>query len=453
MDNWDKIFKTYDVRGVYPREINEEVAYKIGRAVAKFLKNKEIAIGQDNRLSSEGLFKSLCAGVCDGGADVIDVGLVTTPMLYWVVARYGYKGGIMVTASHNSAEYNGFKIVKEKSIPIDEDSGLKKIKKIVAKGKFKDKKRGKITKKDVFLDYIENIFRFIDINSIKPLKTVVDTGNGAAGLIVPEIFKRVPAKLIHIFAELDGAYPNHNPNPVLPENTAALQKKVVSEKADCGIAFDGDGDRILFVDEKGERINPNFIFTLLIDRFFRNKGKIVYDVSASRIVREEIKKSGNTTLCTRVGYSFLKEKMSKLNVVFGGESSGHYYLGEDYYIESPFFVLFKILEIISKEGKPLSELIKPFDKYYLERINFKIKENPDKILKELEKKYKKDPARLGRPGKVSLFDGLTIEHSDWWFNIRISNTEPVLRLTIEADTKELLEEKKQELLKLIPSSL
>ena len=205
----------------------------------------------------------------------------------------------------------------------------------------------------------------------------------------------------------------------------------------------------MFVSEKGERINPSFIFALLIDRFFRNKGKIVYDASASRIVREEIKKSGNTTLCTRVGYSFLKEKMSKLNVVFGGESSGHYYLGEDYYNESPFFVLFKILEIISREGKPLSELIKPFDKYYLERINFKIKENPDKILRELEKKYKKDPARHGRPGKVSLFDGLTIEHTDWWFNLRSSNTEPVLRLTIEANTEELLKEKKQEISRII----
>jgi len=442
MNNLEKIFRVYDIRGIYPNEINEDMAYKIGRAVAKFLKSKEIVIGRDNRLSSELLSKSLCEGVQDEGVDVLDIGIVTTPMFYLVVAKYDYDGGIMITASHLPKEYNGFKIVRANAMPVGMDSGLGKIKKIV-KGDYSTKwqgKRGQLSKRDVLFHYLKNILRFIDKKSIKPLKVVIDTANGTAGLVVKELAKILPINIIHLFSELDGSFPNHQPNPIIPENTRVVQKKVLSQKADLGIAFDGDGDRILFIDEKGQRINPNFIAALIINRIFKNANRrISFDTPTSWIVRQEIKKSGNIPILTRVGHTFLKEKILREKAIFGAESSGHYYFIDDYSVESPFFVLFKILEIISKERKLLSKLIKPFEKYYLERNDLEI-EKPDKKIKELEKKYKK-------PSKLSLYDDLTIEYPKWWFNIRISNTDPAItRLAIEAKTKDLLEKKKKELL-------
>lgn len=459
MTNLDKIFRAYDIRGIYPGEINEEVAYKIGRAVAKFLKTKEIIVGRDNRTSSENLFKVLAEGVRDQGVDVIDIGLTTTPMFYFSAVNWNIKGGVMITASHNPPQYNGFKIIRDKAMPVGEDSGLKKIKKLIEKNRFSNKSRGGLIEKEPLGDYIKNILRFINPKGIKPLKIIIDTANGTAGLVVPELFKqsslrsqkphlsdkRIFINLTHIFANLDGSFPYHNPDPTKPENTKVLQEKVLSEKADLGAAFDGDGDRILFVDEKGNRINPNFIFALLINNFFQNKGKILYDVIASRVVKEEIEKTGNIPVCSKVGHTFVKEKMKKDNIVFGAESSGHYYLKDNYFIESPFIILLKVLEILSKSRKPFSELIKPLQRYYLERINFKIKDTKlqgPNIVKQIKKRYKKT-------AKISCVDGLTVEFSDWWFNLRPSHTEPVLRFTIEAKTKELLEEKKKEVLSFI----
>ncbi len=459
MSNLDKIFQAYDIRGIYPEEINEEVAYKIGRAVAKFLKTKEIIIGRDSRISSDNLFKVLSEGVRDEGVGVIDIGLTTTPMLYFSIVKWGIKGGVMITASHNPPQYNGFKIVRDEAMPVGEDSGLKKIKKLVERNKFNDKNRGGLKNKGILNEYVKNILRFTTPEVIRPLKIIADTANGTAGIIIPKLFrqsflqspksnlfdKRIPANLIHIFAPLDGSFPGHNPDPTNPENTKALQEKVLSEGADLGVAFDGDGDRILFIDEKGRRINPNFIFTLLINNFFQNKGKILYDVIASRIVKEEIEKTGNIPVCSKVGHTFVKEKMKKDNIVFGAESSGHYYLKDNYFIESPFIVLLKVLEILSQSHQSLSELIRPFQKYYLERINLRIKNTEFQrinIVKQIKKKYKKTV-------KISRFDGLTFEFPDWWFNLRSSHTEPVLRLTIEAKTKKLLKEKKQEILSFV----
>lgn len=442
MDALDKIFKAYDIRGIYPTEINEDIAHRIGRGTAKFLKAEKIVIGRDNRLSSDSLFKALCDGIQDEGVDILDIGITTTPIFYLVVAKYGYDGGIMISASHNPREYNGFKIVKSGSAPVGEESGLQEIKKIVKKLKpisLKNKiKRGKLEQRDVIEHYLKNILRFVDIESIKPLKVVVDTANGAAGLVVKELDKRLPITMIHLFPELDGSFPNHQPNPMHPAATAVLQERVLKQKADFGIAFDGDGDRILFIDEKGKRINPNYIAALIVNRFFKNAGgRISFDTPASWVLQEEIRKTGNIPICTKVGHIYLKERILRQKAIFGAESSGHYYLLDDYSVESPFFVFFKILELISKEGKPLSAMIKPFQRYFINGAVFKA-ENAEKKIKKVEKFYKDAP-------RLSLYDGLSVDYPNWHFVLRISHTEPIMRLVVEAKTQKLLDAKMKQI--------
>jgi len=417
MDNLDKIFRAYDVRGVYPDEINEELAYKIGRATAQFLKAKKVVIGRDNRFSSDNLFKVLCEGIRDQGTDVIDIGLSTTPMFYWAVAHHKHNGGVMITASHNPPQYNGFKIVKKRALPVGWDSGLKKIKKLVEKGKFKNKNRGQLKIKEVLSEYIDNILKFIQIKKLKRFEINIDTSEGTAELIISELFKKIPAQ------------------------------RTLSKEADLGVIFDKDGDRILFADEKRIKINPDLITALLIHYFFKKSGKILYTTVASRVVREEIERTGNEPVYSRVGHTFVLRKMAKEKIIFGAESSGHYYLKDNYYLDSPLFVLMKVLELLSRERKPLSELIKSFNKYFQKKVNFPAKE-PEKLLK----KIKKPLIRQWQKGKITKIDGLTIEYPDWWFNLRPSNTEPLLRLSIEANSKELLEEKTNELTKVVPSS-
>jgi len=445
MDNWDKIFKAYDIRGIYPTEINEDVAYKVGRGVARFLRAQKIVIGRDNRLSSDSLFAALSEGILDEGVNILDIGYATTPMFYLVVAKYEYGGGVMITASHNPKEYNGFKVVAAQSVPIGEETGLLEIKKIIHNLKPVQKpvkQRGQIEERDVLEHYLKNILRFVDIESIKPLKVIVDTGNGTAGIVMKELDKRLPIKVVQLFPELDGNFPNHQPNPMHPEATRVLQEKIIRQKADFGVAFDGDGDRILFLDENGERINPNHLAALIINRFYKDaSGKISFDTPTSWIVREQIAKTGNTPICTKVGHVHLKDKILREKAIFGAESSGHYYLLEDYSIESPFFVFFKVLELISKEGKPLSLLIKPFQKYYIDGKIFRI-ENREAKIKKAENFYK-------NAQRVSLYDGLTVEYPNWHFILRASNTEPVLRLVVEAKTQKMLDAKMKEITALV----
>ena len=446
MNALDKIFKAYDIRGIYPTEINEDIAYKIGRGVARFLKAEKIVIGRDNRLSSDSLFRALCDGVQDEGTDILDIGITTTPVFYLVVSKYEYDGGVMISASHNPKEYNGFKIVKVGSIPIGEESGLQEIKKIVRKltpihSKHKIR-RGKLEQRDVLRHYLKNILRFVDIEAIKPLKVIVDTANGVAGPIIEELDKRLPITLIHLFSEMDGRFPNHQPNPMHPAATAVLQEKILKQKADFGIAFDGDGDRILFIDERGERINPNYIAALIVNRFFKGAGgRISFDTPTSWVLREEIKKTGNIPICTRVGHVYLKERILRQNAIFGAESSGHYYLLDDYSVESPFFVFFKILELLSREKKTLSQMIKPFEKYFINGAVFK-SENAEKKMKKVEKFYKDAP-------RVSLYDGISIDYPNWHFVLRVSHTEPIMRLVVEATTQKILDAKMKQIRSLL----
>jgi len=445
-----KIFKAYDIRGIYPSEINEKSAYLIGRAFVGFLnkKNPKIAVGRDNRLSSPSLFKSLTEGIIDQGGEVINIGLSISPLLYFTVGHLKLDGGINITASHNPSKYNGFKLVGGNVFPISEKTGIKEIKALASKGTFERKKikKGKMIKKDVLKDYIRFNLKGNNLKSIKSLNIVIDTANAVPGVIVPKFFKETKCNIYHLFSKLDGSFPNHEPSPHEGKNLKELEKEVLNKKADLGIAFDGDGDRIIFVDEKGKMIRGDFITVLMIGLILReNPGeKILYDIRSSNIVRDTIKEKGGKAVAGRMGHTFIKEKMRKKNIFFQGELNGHYYLKDHYFSEAPFFVIFKILEEISKTGKTISQLVEPYNKkyFYSGEINFQIR-NKKKVLETLEKKY------ANKGGKVLKIDGLRVDFKDWWFLVRASNTEPLIRLVVEANTESLMREKIKEIKSLI----
>ncbi|MDD5145548.1 MAG: phosphomannomutase/phosphoglucomutase [Candidatus Pacebacteria bacterium] len=439
------IFKAYDIRGKYPGEINKNSAFQIGKGFASFLKVRkpEIVVGRDNRLSSLDLFSGISKGVSSQGGRVINIGLSTTPMLYWACANFKHDGGIEITASHNPPEYNGFKLVKRPALPISEVSGLEEIKILAGKNLKEKKGNFPLTKKEVLKEYSKFNFDKFPKENFRNLKIVIDTANGVSGLIIPEISKKFPFKICHLFKKLDGSFPNHNPDPSKSENLISLQKEVAKRKADLGVAFDGDGDRIAFVNENGNIVPNDFILALLAGYLLREnpKNKILYDLRSSNIVREVISESGGTPVISRIGHSFIKEKMRKENILFGGELSGHFYHKDYYFCEAPIFVLLKICEILSNEKRKLSEIIFEFEKYcHSGEINFEIKDKEGKI-REIKNRY--------QSGKIIEIDGLRVDFEDWWFLVRPSNTEPLLRLILEAKTKELLEEKRKELSDLI----
>lgn len=431
------IFKAYDVRGIYPREINEEAAYLIGRAFVDFLKKKNptIVVGRDNRLSSPALFKSLTKGIIDQGGNVVDIGLSITPLLYWTCAHFRFDGGINITASHNPTEYNGFKFVRKGAVPVSGESGIKEIQKIVSRNKFPQKRKGKIVEKKVLRDYINFNTKEFDFKKIKPLKIVIDTANAVPGTVIPEFFKKTRCKIYHICSKLDGRFPNHLPSPHEEKNLKDLKKEILKRKANLGIAFDGDGDRVVFVDEKSEMVRGDFITALMVELILKDYPgeKILCDVRSSNIVRDTVREHGGKVVLGRVGHSFIKERMRKENIIFQGELNGHYYLRSHYFSEAPFFVIFKILEKMSETGESMSGIVKPFQRYFHSgEINFVVK-NKKEVIKTLEYKFRK--------GKISKIDGLRVDFPDWWFNVRPSHTEPVLRLVVEAKTKELMRQK------------
>lgn len=432
-----EIFKAYDIRGIYPAEINGESAHLIGRAFAKFLGKPKvkIAVGRDNRLSSLALHGSLIKGLHDSGANVIDIGLSPTPVLYFAVAHYGYDGGINITASHNPKEYNGFKLVREKAVPIGENTGLNVIKTIAEKLTGNNLVNLAAAKKNVVQDYVKFNLKEVNIKSLKPLKIVIDTANAVPGILIPELSRKLPIEIVHLFQKLDGNFPNHSPDPSKKENLRSLCLEVKKRKADLGVAFDGDGDRIVFVDEKGKIISSDIIIALMAERILKEnlRGKILYDVRSSRSVKEVIEENGGEPVIWRVGHSFIKEKMRKDAIIFGGEFSGHFYYQKHYFCEVPLFVLLKIIEAISKSEKTLSQLIRPYRRYYHSgEINFEVEDKLGKI-RELKKSF--------GGGKILEIDGLRVDFEDWWFNVRPSNTEPLLRLVVEAKTKSLMREK------------
>lgn len=437
------IYKAYDIRGIYPTELNEDTARKIGMAMPPVLRAKNIVSGRDMRLSAPSIQNAFIEGATSVGCDILDIGMVSTPMNYFAIGFYKRDGGAQATASHNPGKYIGFKVSREQAIPLSYETGIGDIEKIVTSGKFPPpaKKPGKVEKKNILADYKKHILSFA--NKIRPMKIVVDTGNGAVGAYFMDVFGDLPLEIIPLFFEPDGTFPNHEANPLKLENMRDLQRAVREHKADLGVAFDGDGDRSACVDENGAIITSDMITALLArEILLKEKGAgILYDLRSSWVVKEEIEKYGGVPYIDRVGHAYMKATMRKHGCALGGELSGHYYWRDNYYADSGEIALVKILNVMSAEKKPLSELIRPLHRYFATgEINFEVADKDGKM-KELE--------QIFRDGKISHLDGVSVEYKDWWFNVRKSNTEPVLRLNLEAKTKELMEQKKAAVIKAI----
>ncbi len=449
------IFRAYDIRGKYPGEINKETAYKIGYALGKFVRARrkfqkiDILIGQDNRFSSPILFKGLSQGITDTGANAASIGVCTAPMFYFASQHYKFDdAGIMITASHLPKNYNGFKLSREVPFPIDSQTGLLEIKKIAVRaGSKKDEsddfKEGKTIQRDISKEYIKFVLRDFDFKKIVSLKIAVDTGNGPAGIIIPEIFKKTKCRIFHLFPGLDGTFPNRPLDCTKEKNLKKLKREILKRRADFGVAFDGDGDRIVFLDENGKFVPPTIITAFMACILLRKRPgeKILYTVNQSRIIPEVIKGNKGKAVIWKVGHSNIKRKMKQDDVFFGGEASAHYFLKTHYFCEAPFFVLFTILKELSETKRKFSELVKPFQKYFHSgEINFKIRDKK-RALNALENRFQK--------GKILRIDGIRIDFPDWWFNIRSSHTEPVLRLVVEAKNKKLMESKVGEIKSII----
>lgn len=442
-----QIFKAYDVRGVYGKDLTPDVSYDIGRAFASFLNCKKVIVGYDMRLSSPALSKAFMKGVNEAGADAIDIGVVSTDALYFASGFLKFPG-VMFTASHNPKEWNGIKFCRENAIPINSDTGLDRIRSIIEKGRYSNLKgkAGKTAKKDILTDYARHVRKFIDIKKLGNLKIAVDAGNGMAGKVVPLVYKPLPVKIIPLYFKLDGSFPNHPADPSKYENLKKLQETVRKGKCDFGMAFDGDADRIFFIDENANVINASLIASLVIKNILskHKKEKIIYNLINSKIVPETVEKFGGKPLISRVGHSYIKDYMRKSKAVFACEHSAHYYFRNNYNADSGIIMSLMVAEIISREKKPLSSLLKEFEKYHkIEETNFKV-ENKEKMMEKLLSHYKKL-----KPKKISKLDGITVEFDDWWFNVRPSNTEPLLRLNMEADTEGLMLQRKEEVASLI----
>jgi phosphomannomutase len=441
----EKVFKAYDVRGIYPDEIDEDTAYKIGQAFVTFLGCKEVVVGQDMRESSPELFEALAKGITDQGADVIDIGYCSTPYFYFGTAKH--KAGIMVTASHNPAEYNGFKFCRENAIPISGDTGIQDIKDLTIKNEFTvSEKKGNITKKEIMQDFIDHNLKFLNKNlEGKKLKLVVDTGNGMGGYTFPKVFEKINVDIIPLFFEIDMTFPNHEANPLKLENVKDLQKAVVDNNADFGVAIDGDCDRCVFIDEKGEYISADLMTALVAKELLKdNPGStILYDLRSSWTTKETIEEnSGKPSMC-RVGHAFIKEQMRKEDAMFAGELSGHFYYRDSFFTESSIISTIIIINMLRRESKSLSGLIAPLKRYFASgEINSEVKDKEGKM-NELEGTFK------GEAKTVSHLDGIKLEFDEWWFNVRPSNTEPLLRLNLEAKTEEKMEEMRDRILAII----
>lgn len=442
------IFKAYDVRGVYGETLTEDGAYLIGRAAAQYLNVPQIAVGRDMRLSSPQIAAALIRGISDQGVNAIDLGMVTTDALYFAVGKFNYQAGAMVTASHNPGKYNGIKFCRAQAFPVSLDTGLADIRDLAVSGNFADAEpaqKGQVTQRDISDDYVQHALSFIDISKIKPLKVVVDAGNGMAGMMMPKVFQHLPCELVPLYFELDGSFPNHPASPIEPENMEAVQKKVRETGADLGAAFDGDADRMFPVDEHGDLVDGSMV-TAIVSNSLLHKfpgSTVLYNLIVSKSVPALITKLGGNPVRTRVGHSFIKADMRRLNAIFGGEHSGHFYFRDNWYADSGLIALLLMLELVSVEGKPLSELLKPLDQGFRSgEINSTVTDTTGK-LKALEEHFGKGAQ------SVDHLDGLTVDYGDWWFNVRPSNTEPLLRLNVEANNKALLGQKRDELLAFI----
>lgn len=427
-----KIFKSYDIRGTYPDQLNERAAYLIGRAFARRSNSLEVVIGFDMRLSGPALKKELIKGITDEGVNVIDIGLVPIDAVYAAVGIFGYEAGIMITASHNPKEYNGFKMVLKNMVWIRGEELKDDVMNLPPDI---SKTKGKISEVDLMPKYINHVLSFIDVKKIKPFKVVVDAGNGMAGKVTPLLAPHLPIEIVPLNFELDGNFPAHPSNPLMPESQVQITESVVKEGADFGVIIDGDTDRLFFVDETGEFIRADYTLLVLAKEFLkREPGRgIVYNVICSRIVPEKITEWGGRPLKSKVGYVNISTTMREHDGIMGGELSAHYSFRDNAGTDSGFIAWLILLQLISEDGRKLSEIVSEFKKYYKsDEINLEV-DNWQSVIQAVKENFD--------DGKQDELDGLTVEYKNWWFNVRPSNTEPVLRVTIEADTPDLLRSK------------
>ena len=443
------VFKAYDVRGIHPTELDEDGAYRVGRAYAEHFEPRSVAVGHDMRVSAPAMYRAVIDGIVDAGADVVELGLVGTEMLYHAVSELGLDGGICVTASHNPKEYTGMKIVRRGALPVGGDSGLAEIRARAEAGFGPATRRGSARSEDVWPSFVTEVLSFVDVEAITPLRVVVDAANGMAGVMLPPVLERLPQlDVVRCYFEPDGTFPNHEPNPLLPENREFIVAKVTEERADLGVAYDGDADRCFFVDDEGEFVPGDFVTALLAEAMLSKSSaegeKVIYDVRASWAVPQTIERFGGTPLVNRVGHAFIKQRMRAEDAVFAGEVSAHYYFRDFSQADTGVVPFLIMLELLSRSGTPLSELLRPYrERFFLTgEINTPVTDMPLK-LQELKERY------TAEGGRVSHLDGISIDFDDWHFNVRPSNTEPLLRLNLEALSEERMIEKRDEVLAVI----
>jgi phosphomannomutase len=448
----ESIFKAYDIRGRYPDALNEDVARKIGRAYVSFLglSGSRVVVGRDMRLSGEPLEDAFVQGVTEAGADVLDIGLVSTDALYFAVGYLEEPGGAMITASHNPKDYNGLKLCREDAIALSGDEGISQIRDLITSDKLPEpgEHAGSVEEGDITEDYAEHCLNFIDTEGLRPLKIVVDAGNGMAGKMLPPIFEKLPFEYVPMYFELDGSFPNHPPNPIEPKNMEDLQERVVAEGADFGVAFDGDADRCFVVTENGVTISGDILATLVAKNVLEKEpgAAIVYSAVCTKALPELVRREGGRPVRTKAGHSIIKPQMRQHDAAFGGEHSGHFYFRDNYFADSGIIAMLTVAELVGRQENPLSDLLVPIDPYLRSgEINSEV-EDQDEVLKRVEEHYaeRDDP-------EIDHLDGLSVDYGDWWFNLRPSNTEPLLRLNVEAGDREKMEKKRDELLELIRS--
>jgi phosphomannomutase len=436
------IFKAYDVRGIYPDELDEDAARRIGAAFARFTEASTVVLGRDCRTSSPALAQAFSEGVTVRGADVVDLGLATTDMLYFASGKLDVPGA-MFTASHNPPRWNGLKLCRAGAAPVGEDSGLMQVRDLAEAVSEPVGAPGTVRSRDMQEEYVDHVLSFVDPSRLEPLTVVADAANGMAGLVLPAIFDRLPFKLVGLYLELDGTFPNHPADPIQPENQEDLRRAVLEHGADIGLAFDGDADRVFLVDERAQGVSGSLVTALVAEAMLEREpgAKIIHNLICSWVVPEVIREHGGQPIRTRVGHSLIKKVMAETGAIFGGEHSGHYYFRDHYRADSGIIAALMVLERLSEAGTPLSELLAPYRRYHASgEINSEVTDQEGTI---------EQVAKVFADGRQDRLDGLTVEYEDWWFNLRPSNTEPLLRLNVEARTKELLEEKTAEVLSII----
>ncbi len=438
-----RIFKAYDVRGVVPDDLDEAVARRIGGAFAEWSGAPRIAIGRDARTSSEPLARALAEGATARGVDVVDLGLASTDLLYFASGSLDVPG-LMLTASHNPPQWNGIKFCRARAAPVSEDSGLAEIR---ARAEASEPPpvpaRGRVQRMDLLDAFASHVLSFLDAKDVAPLTIAADTANGMGGLVVPAVLERLPVRLIHLFPELDGTFPNHPADPINPENQRDLKVAVLDAGADIGLAFDGDADRVFLVDERAQDVSGSLVTALVAEAMLKREpgATIVHNLICSWTVPEVVRENGGAPVRTRVGHSFIKEIMADTGAIFGGEHSGHYYFRDNYRADSGLIAAVVVLGQLSRAGVPLSELLQPLRRYAASgEINSEASDPRERI---------EALATAFTSGRQDRLDGLTVEFEHWWFNVRPSNTEPLLRLNVEARSEELLKEKTAEVLGII----